>query len=62
MRSDERVRSRTELDERARSARRCLEEAERELAAERRRTSLREWLLTVMRLESARQDGTDGSH
>lgn len=58
MHSDERVRSRMELDERARTARRCLEEAERGLSTERHRTSLREWLLTMMRLESARRDGS----
>jgi hypothetical protein len=59
MRSDERVRSRLELDERARSARRCLEEAERELGAERRQTSLRAWLQAMMRHDTGRRDGAD---
>jgi hypothetical protein len=54
MRSVETVRSRLELDERARSARRGLEEAERELAGDRTRASLRDWLLAVMRLEPGR--------
>jgi hypothetical protein len=57
MRSDERVRSRLELDERARSARRCLEETERELGAERRHASLRAWLQAMMGYEAGRRDG-----
>jgi hypothetical protein len=61
MRDDERMRSRLELDERARSARRCLEEAERELALERRHAGLRDWLHAVMRHDMARRDGSGGS-
>lgn len=47
-----------ELDERARSARRCLEEAERELARIKTRTGFREWLLAAMRSAAARPAGS----
>jgi hypothetical protein len=60
MRSEERVWSRLELDERARSARLCLEEAGRGLATDRPHT-LREWLLAVMRHQTVRRDGSDGT-
>jgi hypothetical protein len=56
MHDDERARSRLELDERARSARRCLEEAERELALEHRHAGLRDWLHAVMRHDAVRRD------
>jgi hypothetical protein len=59
MRSVGRVRSRLELDERARSARRGLEEAERELAADRPRVGLRDWLLAVMGCEPGAREGPD---
>ena len=60
MRVTERMRSRLELDERARSARRCLEEAKRELAPDHPRASLRERLLAIMRLDRGHGEDADG--
>ena len=61
MQGVERVRSQLELNERARTARRGLEEARRRLAVRRPRISLRDWMITVMRLEPGPERAPDGS-
>jgi hypothetical protein len=52
----ERERARCEVDERARVARRVLEEARRDLAPDRSRGTLTAWLLALLYRERARDD------
>ena len=62
MRAGERQKSRWELDEQARAARRCLEDAQRVLGPERPRLTLADWLRSIIRVDLSRRSDRDGCH